>query len=93
MKKHMTILILCFVLLLSGCSGGTGGYTSDRDCEYCGTEPTKMFTTANGTECYVCERCSTSCFMCGGPVSKQYTNGFDQVVFACDDCYAEIANW
>lgn len=90
MKQKRMILALCLAMmgmLLCSCSGG---YTSNENCVYCGWEPTKKFQTINGTDCYVCKECSTTCFFCGDRASENYTNGFDEVMFVCDACYADI---
>lgn len=89
------IISLCFVVmlcvgLLTSCSGG---YTSDQSCEHCGMGPTKNFPTVNGTDCYICEWCSTHCAFCNESASEEYTNGFDVQMFVCKECYADIISW
>ncbi len=93
LRKRILSLVLCFIAAVSILCSCSGGYTSSQNCVYCGSAPTKSFKTSNGSDCYVCEWCSTTCFFCGASVSKHYTNGFDEEMFVCADCYAEIASW
>lgn len=90
MKRAVSFLVAIgmVIAILAGC-----GYSSDRQCTYCHAVPTKKFTTVTETPCYVCKRCSTTCFFCDEPSSKHYTNGFDEEVFVCDECYDELSEY
>ena len=85
----MLVLLLIPMILLSGCGGG---YTSDNPCIYCNDTPTKKFDALGG-DCYICEKCSTTCAFCGKKATKEYQNGFGYPTFVCNSCYESLKSF
>jgi len=73
-------------MLLSGC-----GATTNEPCADCKNTPTKGYENkATGETEYYCENCTDDCEFCSQTATNHYTNGFEEIMFVCKDCYEDI---
>lgn len=95
MKKRRKSIAILLVLVLTTLIFATACDRSEPETHQCAlckvtSENTKKYKTDNGTELYYCEKCSSTCAICGEKAEKDYTNALDQIVFVCKDCYKNI---
>lgn len=87
--KHIGVVLLvgAMVIALSACS-----FT--EPCESCGDKPTRGYKNSYYDEKeYYCRDCSSECAFCSDDATEHYTSGLGIIIFACDDCYEEIASY
>ncbi len=93
LKSIICILILSVssLFLLSGCNNDDTTPPETHICAKCNKSTTdfKSYKNNAGTELYYCKECRETCAICGAEATKHYTNGLDQIVFVCKDCYKE----
>lgn len=92
-KRIARLLVLVLTTLIFATACDSCEPTEEtHQCALCKvtSENTKKYKTDNGTELYYCEKCSSTCAICGEKAEKNYTNALDQIVFVCKDCYKNI---
>ena len=90
MKRTQTFAVLLAALmglmLLCGCGANTS-----EPCVGCRNTPTRGYENkATGEKDYYCDGCADDCAFCSEKATKHYTNGFEEIVFVCKDCYEDI---
>jgi len=92
MKKLVMILMvsLLSMSMLMGCSS-----TVDEPCVFSGKSPSKEYKKSDGSVVCICEKCSSTCMICGEKkATKQYESPL-AIAFVCNDCYKLVkdAQW
>lgn len=85
-KRIVSVLLAGAMLFaLSACS-------FSNSCNSCGDRPTKGYRNEyDGEKEYYCSDCSSECDFCGERATKHYTSMLGVIIFACKDCYKEMA--
>lgn len=89
-KKRIKAIVCMMLVIVMTCIVSTGcslGYTSSEPCAYCNNIPTKRIAskTENTEAYYYCEKCSTTCFLCGQKAVTHTTNLFGIEMFCCKE--------
>lgn len=84
-KKIYAIAGSC--MLIAAIAAGCDGKTVDKPCDWCGKSPSVAYQVKDGSNSYVCKKCSEICALCGKKATKQGENLLGMAIFLCSDCY------
>lgn len=65
---------------------------SRNPCEWCDDTPTKGYRLSDGSYCYICKDCRTTCGLCGRKAKHHYESLFGRIIFLCDSCH-DLQYW
>ncbi|MBE6799860.1 MAG: hypothetical protein E7529_01495 [Ruminococcaceae bacterium] len=94
MKKKIIPLIIVSVIIvgvilftIANNNASISLLETNNPCEYCSNETALRITMSDGSNFYVCRKCTKNCFWCDNEATTHYENLLGMPMFVCSECY------